>query len=67
VKGGDGIISEINAEIENAASGGALIVYTQDWHPESTPHFDKDGGRWPEENLPPLWSGRSMPFREPSS
>ncbi|MFW7415106.1 isochorismatase family protein [Demequina sp. SO4-18] len=23
------------------------MVYTRDWHPESTPHFAKDGGEWP--------------------
>ena len=25
----------------------ARVVYTQDWHPPSTPHFAKDGGVWP--------------------
>ena len=29
------------------AAAGALVVYTQDWHPEHTPHFAKDGGIWP--------------------
>ena len=24
-----------------------LVVFTQDWHPETTPHFAKDGGIWP--------------------
>ena len=30
-----------------AILAGAFVVYTQDWHPESTPHFAKDGGIWP--------------------
>ena len=38
-----GIVNEIHA----ARDAGATVVYTQDWHPESTPHFAKDGGLWP--------------------
>ena len=41
------VIRNINAKIAAARSEGRLIVYTQDWHPEVTPHFAKDGGIWP--------------------
>ncbi len=47
VQGGEDIVPGINQEIDAAAAAGATIVYTQDWHPESTPHFAKDGGLWP--------------------
>ena len=47
VEGGEQIVPVVNAEVEKARSAGALIVYTQDWHPERTPHFQRDGGIWP--------------------
>ncbi len=47
VSGGEEAIPFINERIGEARDGGATIVYTQDWHPESTPHFEKDGGIWP--------------------
>lgn len=35
-------------EVEaRALAAGAKVFYTQDWHPESTPHFEKNGGIWP--------------------
>ncbi len=43
VEGGGRIIPAINRELARAALAGATIVYTQDWHPASTPHFAK----WP--------------------
>jgi len=47
VPGGEDVIEFINGQIAAAAAGGATVVYSQDWHPESTPHFEKDGGVWP--------------------
>jgi nicotinamidase/pyrazinamidase len=47
VRGGEHIIAVINQEIAKAKASGAFVVYTQDWHPPSTPHFRKDGGIWP--------------------
>jgi nicotinamidase/pyrazinamidase len=47
VAGGVEVVRAANAEIEAATAAGAPVVYTQDWHPESTPHFAKDGGTWP--------------------
>ena len=47
VEGGEDAIPLINAEIEEAARSGATVVYTQDWHPEVTSHFQKYGGVWP--------------------
>jgi nicotinamidase/pyrazinamidase len=47
VQGGEQVIPFINEQIAAAVKGGATVVYSQDWHPESTPHFAKDGGIWP--------------------
>jgi nicotinamidase/pyrazinamidase len=47
VQGGEQVITFINQQIAKAAGSGAAIVYSQDWHPPSTPHFQKDGGIWP--------------------
>jgi nicotinamidase/pyrazinamidase len=40
------VIPFINDQLRAATGAGAQIVYTQDWHPASTPHFEKDGGIW---------------------
>lgn len=55
VSGGEVIIAGINDEVERAADAGALVVYTQDWHPPSTPHFAKDGGIWPVHCVRDTW------------
>jgi nicotinamidase/pyrazinamidase len=47
VEGGEAVVEAANAEIRRAREAGALVVYTQDWHPEETPHFADFGGRWP--------------------
>ncbi len=47
VPAGETVVGAANAGIERAQNGGALVVYTQDWHPEHTPHFLRDGGIWP--------------------
>lgn len=47
VPDGEQTIPFINEQIRRVREAGALVVYTQDWHPPSTPHFDKDGGVWP--------------------
>ena len=47
VSGGEDLVGPINREIVRATAAGAFVVYTQDWHPPTTPHFEKDGGIWP--------------------
>jgi nicotinamidase/pyrazinamidase len=47
VQGGEEVVPVANREIERALEAGAKVFYTQDWHPASTPHFEKDGGIWP--------------------
>ena len=47
VSGAESIVPAINREIEKALERGVLVVYSRDWHPERTPHFQVDGGVWP--------------------
>lgn len=55
VSGADAVIAEVNAEIVRALAAGSPVVYTRDWHPESTPHFEKDGGLWPVHCVADSW------------
>jgi nicotinamidase/pyrazinamidase len=47
VHGGEAVVPIANEQVAAAEEAGALVVYTQDWHPPATPHFEKDGGLWP--------------------
>jgi len=66
VRGGDGIVPRVNQEIRNANDGGGMVVLTQDWHPESTPHFAKDGGIWPVHCVAGTWGAQLHPALEVS-
>jgi nicotinamidase/pyrazinamidase len=61
VRGGDEIVPVVNAVIDLAAEAGAPTVYTQDWHPEVTPHFAKDGGIWPVHCVHDTWGAAFHP------
>ncbi|HEX9774379.1 MAG TPA: isochorismatase family protein [Actinomycetota bacterium] len=61
VAGGDRIVGAINEEIDRAEHGGALVVYTQDWHPASTPHFKESGGVWPVHCVRETWGAAFHP------
>jgi nicotinamidase/pyrazinamidase len=61
VKGGDAVIPRVNDEVRRALDAGAYVVYTQDWHPESTPHFEKDGGIWPVHCVKHTWGAEFHP------
>jgi nicotinamidase/pyrazinamidase len=61
VSGGEAIIPRVNAEVAAALEVGALLVVTQDWHPESTPHFAKDGGVWPVHCVGGTWGAQLHP------
>ena len=55
VSGGDAILPRLNDAVREATDAGALVVATQDWHPETTPHFEKDGGIWPVHCVAGTW------------
>jgi len=61
VKGGEEVVPLINREIERARAAGAPVFFTQDWHPESTPHFQKDGGIWPVHCVMDTWGAELHP------
>ena len=44
VGGGDQIVPAVNQLAAAARESGAVVVYTQDWHPPATPHFQSQGG-----------------------
>ena len=61
VAGGEAIVPTVNAEIASASAADAFVVYTQDWHPVSTPHFAKDGGIWPVHCVAGTWGAELHP------
>ena len=61
VSGAERVIGTVNELIAAAQSAGALIVYTQDWHPRRTPHFETDGGPWPVHCVAETWGARLHP------
>lgn len=55
VGGGEEVLDAVAAEVAAARTGGALVVFTQDWHPPRTPHFDTGGGVWPVHCVAGTW------------
>jgi len=64
VKEAEAVIDAANREIAAARAAGALVVYTQDWHPPDTPHFAKDGGTWPVHCVRDTWGAELHPRLE---
>lgn len=54
VEGGEELVATINERIEFAINNGELIVYTKDWHPERTAHFDA----WPAHCVEGTWGAQ---------
>lgn len=61
VREAEAALERVNEEIHAAAQAAALVVYTQDWHPATTPHFEKDGGTWPTHCVGGTWGARLHP------
>ena len=61
VDGGLGIVPAVNHAIGEAVAAGAVVVVTQDWHPEATPHFVTDGGVWPVHCVGGTWGAELRP------
>jgi nicotinamidase/pyrazinamidase len=64
VRGGEEIVSLVNDEASKARAFGALVVYTQDWHPPETPHFQAYGGIWPLHCVQDSWGAAFHPALE---
>jgi len=61
VQGGEQVVRPIGVEVGAAQNAGSPVVYTQDWHPGSTPHFEKDGGIWPVHCVADTWGAELHP------
>lgn len=61
VPGGAAVIGAVNDEIAAATAAGATVVYTQDWHPPTTPHFAIEGGPWPVHCVRDTWGAEFHP------
>lgn len=61
VSGGETIIPLLNEELARARAAESYVVYTQDWHPPTTPHFQKDGGIWPVHCVQESWGAEFHP------
>jgi nicotinamidase/pyrazinamidase len=61
VSGADRVILAVNAAVAAAVAAGGAVALTQDWHPESTPHFAKDGGIWPVHCVGGTWGAELHP------
>jgi nicotinamidase/pyrazinamidase len=61
VHGGANLVPIVNGEIAMARAEGATVVFTQDWHPERTPHFTTDGGIWPVHCVAGTWGAELHP------
>ncbi len=64
VTDGDAIVPIVNEAVRAALDASALVIATQDWHPESTPHFAKDGGVWPVHCVAGTWGAELHPSLE---
>jgi nicotinamidase/pyrazinamidase len=64
VPGSSAVVAAVNQEIGAALANGAMVVATQDWHPEVTPHFAKDGGPWPVHCVGGTWGAELDPRLE---
>lgn len=58
VRGAQEIIPVVNRELARASAAGALVVYTQDWHPPATPHFKT----WPPHCVKGSWGAELHPL-----
>ncbi len=61
VPGGDEVVDDVNEHIDAAVAAGAYVVYTQDWHPKRSPHFEQYGGKWPVHCIGGTWGARFHP------
>lgn len=61
VEGGPESIAFVNEQVDAAVAAGATVAYTQDWHPDTTPHFVTDGGIWPVHCVGGTWGAELHP------
>lgn len=47
VNEGEQVVTPINEVADAVRATNGTVIFTRDWHPVHTPHFDTDGGTWP--------------------
>jgi nicotinamidase/pyrazinamidase len=55
------LLKPLQACIDAARNSNAVIVYTQDWHPENHNSFDINDGPWPEHCVAESFGAELMP------
>jgi nicotinamidase/pyrazinamidase len=61
VRDGEHVVPVANEAVDRAAAAGSYVVYSQDWHPATTPHFQTDGGPWPVHCVKESWGSSFHP------
>jgi nicotinamidase/pyrazinamidase len=61
VQGAEVAVARVVDEVAQAEAAGAPVLYTADWHPPSTPHFDTEGGVWPVHCVGGTWGAAFHP------
>lgn len=51
----------MNRQIALARDAGRHVLYTQDWHPKQSPHFQSQGGIWPMLCIGDSWGAEFHP------
>lgn len=64
IPGGSEVVPIANRHAARARNAGALVVYTRDWHPPDTPHFEPFGGIWPVHCVRDTWGAEFHPGLE---
>lgn len=69
VQGGERILPPISLLISLAEAAKAPVVYSRNWHPAHTPHFENEGGPWPAHCVAGTWGARfldGLPMASPA-
>ncbi|MGI9017091.1 MAG: isochorismatase family protein [Euzebya sp.] len=61
VTGADNAVARVVEEVKAARLADRPVLYTADWHPPRTPHFDVDGGVWPVHCVADTWGAAFHP------
>ncbi len=61
VAGAERVVEQVNRQIALARAAGGHVLYTQDWHPPQTPHFQPQGGIWPVHCVAESWGAQFHP------
>lgn len=64
VRDAPAVVPLVNEAVREARQAGSPVVYSQDWHPERTPHFVTDGGPWPVHCVAGTWGAELHPDLE---